>query len=299
MLIKCVAAALVTVLACLLGSNHLTAILMWPLHHVGRTITPKAEVPVLLGTNLIGKLPASAFAFPAGVTNQTGTLRIVAVPAGSNYTLTAEFDSAPLEIRSGIPTIKSYDPLDPIMVALKLALYGGLILASPLLLFFIGQFVLPALKVNEKKILYRAVAFGSVLFFIGVAFCYFLVAGVALFATVQFAQWMGFGADEWRAKEYITFMCRFMLGMGVAFELPVVILTLVKIELLSYEQLVRFRSYAIVGNMVVAAFVTPTGDPFTMLLMAVPLQFLYELSVGVAWYWRRKERQQAALGEPA
>jgi sec-independent protein translocase protein TatC len=151
------------------------------------------------------------------------------------------------------------------------------------------------LKVREKNILFRAVAFGSVLFFIGVAFCYFLVAGIALLATVQFSEWLGFSADQWRAESYITFMCRFMLGMGLAFELPVVILTLVKIELLDYERLVKFRSYAIIGNLVLAAFATPSGDPFTMFLMAIPLQLLYEISVIVAWYWQRKARNQAAM----
>lgn len=295
MLIKCAVAVAVAVLVCLIAGNRLAAVLMWPLNQSGRTITLANEVPVLLGTNLLGKLPISALGFPAENTNHGGTLRLMPLPSGTNFLLSAQFDPAPLEIRSGTPILKNYEPLGGIMVALKLGIYGGLILASPFLLLFIGQFVLPALKVTEKQILYRAVAFGSVLFFIGVAFCYFLAAGVALFATVQFSQWMGFGADEWRAGEYMTFMCRFMLGMGLAFELPVVILTLVKIGLLNYEQLVRFRSYAIVGNLVLAAFATPSADPFTMLLMALPLQFLYELSVWVAWYWHRKElRQQAA-----
>jgi len=144
--------------------------------------------------------------------------------------------------------------------------------------------------------LFRAVAFGSVLFFLGVAFCYFVLAGVALIATVEFSRWLGFGADEWRAEEYVTFMFRFMLGMGIGFELPVVILTLVKVGLLDYKSLARFRSYAIIGNLVIAAVATPSADPLTMMLMAVPLQFLYEVSVWIAWYWHRRDERRAAAG---
>jgi sec-independent protein translocase protein TatC len=89
-------------------------------------------------------------------------------------------------------------------------------------------------------------------------------------------------------------MCKFMLGMGVGFELPVVILTLVKIGLLDYGKLAGFRSYAIVGNLVIAAFATPSADPITMFLMALPLQFLYEVSTLIAWYWQWREHKRPA-----
>jgi sec-independent protein translocase protein TatC len=180
------------------------------------------------------------------------------------------------------------------MVALKLSIYGGIVLAAPLLILFIGQFVLPALKVNEKRMVYQAVGVGVGLFLVGVAFCYLLVSVFALGATVQFSNWLGFTSDEWRADSYIGFMTKFMLGMGLAFELPVVLLTLVRIGILDYDQLRRFRSYAVVLNLVISAFVTPSGDPFTMLILAIPLHLLYEISVFVARYWERKEAAQDA-----
>ncbi|MCL4786988.1 MAG: twin-arginine translocase subunit TatC [Verrucomicrobia bacterium] len=298
MLIKCVVAVLVAMLVCLVGGKYLVTFLTWPLNHAPQFLAKadkSTEVPVLLGTNVLGRLPPATLDLPANETNRF-VLRLLPKADGTNLVLAMQLDTQPPDLKqSSTPGLITLGPLSPILVALKLAIYGGLILASPFLLYFIGQFVLPALKVREKSILFRAVAFGSVLFFIGVAFCYLVVSGFALMATVQFSEWMGFGAEQWRAEEYITFMCRFMLGMGLAFELPVVILTLVKIELLDYEQLVRFRQYAIVGNLVLAAFATPSGDPFTMFLMAIPLQFLYEISVLVAWYWKRKERKQAAL----
>jgi sec-independent protein translocase protein TatC len=133
------------------------------------------------------------------------------------------------------------------------------------------------------------VGFGSFLFFLGVAFCYCIIMQVALLATVQFSSWLGFVADEWRADAYISFVSKFMLGMGISFQLPVVLLTMVKIGLLDYQKLSKFRTYWVVINLVICAFATPSGDPVTMLTMAIPLHILYEISVFIAWLWRRRD----------
>jgi sec-independent protein translocase protein TatC len=115
---------------------------------------------------------------------------------------------------------------------------------------------------------------------------------VALMATVEFSGWLGFGADEWRAEDYISFVCIFMLVMGVSFELPIVLLALVKIGLLSYETLSRYRPYWVVIELVVCAFLTPSGDPFTMFLMALPLHVLFEISLLIARYWRWRDARR-------
>jgi len=80
--------------------------------------------------------------------------------------------------------------------------------------------------------------------------------------------------------------------MGLAFELPVVILTIVKIGLLDHVKLRKFRSYWIVLSLIISAFITPSGDPFTMVLFAMPLWVLYEISVVVAWYWHRRDTKR-------
>jgi sec-independent protein translocase protein TatC len=294
MLVKSVVAIVLGMLVCMVAGNKLVQFLTWPLEHARGVRPIPKEVPLLLGTNVLGRLSAPALAEATGNTNPVTALHLTPVMLGTNVILAVEPDTNIVRFAArNIPTLKNYTPLGGIMVALKLAIYGGLILSSPFLFYFIGSFVLPALKVREKKILYRAVAFGSVLFFLGVAFCYFVLAGVALIATVEFSQWLGFGADEWRAEEYISFMCQFMLGMGLGFELPVVILTLVKIGLIGYDGLTKFRRYAIVANLVIAAIATPSADPFTMFLMAIPLHLLYELSVLVAWYWQWRDRKRA------
>jgi sec-independent protein translocase protein TatC len=108
----------------------------------------------------------------------------------------------------------------------------------------------------------------------------------------MYSHWLGLGALEWRAEDYISFVCKFMLGMGLGFELPVVILTLVKIGVLDYHTLSKARRYMIVINLILGAVLT-TPEPITQLVMFVPLQFLYELTVWIAWYWDQPDRARA------
>jgi sec-independent protein translocase protein TatC len=302
-LIKCIVSMVLAMMVCLVAGKYLVVFLMWPLRTAEYLFQPSTKnVPILIGrsTNELGRVQLSEFGAELWGTNASvGALRLVPWTMGTNTVLVVQTEARTIaEPPKNLVTIKNYSPIEGIMVAMKLALYGGVLLAAPFLFLFIGQFVLPALKVHEKRMLYNAVGTGTILFFIGVAFCYFIVSAVALGATVQFSQWLGFSADEWRADAYIGFMCKFMLGMGLAFELPVVILTLVKIGLLDYAKLAGFRSYAIVGNLVVSAFATPSGDPITMMVMAAPLQLLYEISVFISWLWERKAKK-LAQAQPA
>ena len=163
-------------------------------------------------------------------------------------------------------------------MARQVAMYGGLIIAAPVLLYFIAQFVFPALKLKEKKYIFRALFIGSGLFLVGISFCYFVLMPVALSASQMYSNWLGFGASQWRAEDYISFVCKFMLGMGLGFELPVVILTLVKIDVISHTTLAKARRYMIVINLIPGAVLT-TPEVVTQILMFIPLQFLYEATV--------------------
>ena len=114
---------------------------------------------------------------------------------------------------------------------------------------------------------------------------------IALSTAALFAQWLQFGADVWRAEDYIKFVCKFMIGMGLAFELPVIILLLVKIGILDYKKLSKFRMYWVVINLVLASVLTPP-DIVTQVLMALPMQLFYELSVFIAWIWYRRDKKR-------
>lgn len=299
MLIKVISSIALGMLVCLVASDKLVSFLMWPLKHA-QTMLPLSHqrVPLLLGTNQISKVTPGSLGLSSTPSNRVTAVAFRPVWTGTNYVVTFEVETHPLPAgdEPDMVVLKNYGPISAFMVALKLALYGGLVLSSPFVIFFIGQFVLPALKVKEKAFLYRVAGFGSVLFIAGIAFCYFLIIQVALMASVQFSQWMGFGADEWRAEDYVSFVSKFMLGMGLSFQLPLVILTLVKIGLVSYQNLSAWREYFIIGNLVVSAVVTPSGDPLTMVLMALPLQVLYEASLLIARSWARKEAAREAAG---
>ena len=183
-------------------------------------------------------------------------------------------------------------PVGGFIVALQVALYGGLLLASPFVFYFVAGFIFPALKMREKYYVYRGLGFGLCLFFLGVSFCYFVLLPVALSASVLYSNWLGFQANQWRAEDYISFVCKFMLGMGVGFQMPVVLLTLVRIGVLSYSSLSKMRKYMIVINLILGAVLT-TPEVITQVLMAIPLQLLYEISVWIAWYWERRDRKRA------
>ncbi len=189
--------------------------------------------------------------------------------------------------------LNTLSPAGGFFVAFQVAFYGGLALSSPLILYFIATFVFPALKMKERRYVYRGLAYSVPLFAIGVSFCYFILMPVALSASQLYSNWLGFSASMWRAEDYISFVCKFMLGMGLGFQMPVVILVLVKIGILNYAILSKARRYMIVINLVLGAVLT-TPEVLTQVLMAVPLQLLYEITVWIAWYWERKERKRAA-----
>ena len=109
----------------------------------------------------------------------------------------------------------------------------------------------------------------------------------------MYSNWLGLSAYQWKADEYISFVCKFMLGMGLGFEMPVIILTLVKIGVLNYRILRAGRRYMIVINLVLGALLT-TPEVITQVIMFLPLQILYEISVWVAWYWERQEKKKQA-----
>jgi sec-independent protein translocase protein TatC len=152
---------------------------------------------------------------------------------------------------------------------------------------------MPALKIREKKYFMRAFYFGTALFLAGVAFAYFGVMPAALKFAQLYGDWMGVDVPLWNAVDYSSFLIKFMLGMGAGFELPVVLLALVKIGVLNYDKLSKLRRYMIVINLVLGGLLT-TPEVFTQICMAVCLQVLFEVAVWIAWYWERQEKRRQA-----
>lgn len=194
-----------------------------------------------------------------------------------------------LEQRGNLKMMSALKPTETFMLSMKLSFYAGIVLAFPLLLLFILQFVLPGLHRHEKRVLWPAMAVGFGLFLGGVFFAYF---GVLPRALKFFYEWSGsLGvSNDWRIGEYISFAMQFTLLFGLAFELPVVVMVFVKLGMLSYETMSSTRSYAIVAIFIAAAVLTPTPDVMTLLLMALPMILLYEICIWLAWFDRRNNR---------
>jgi sec-independent protein translocase protein TatC len=285
-------------LVCLIAANQVLTVVTWPLKRADKYRKPPGtELFWIAGTNTLGTSnPGTEFIRQFGITNQT-RLGFDLVPKliGSNYVLTVEVitnDARLSAIKPRGTILRNLSPVGGFWVAFQVALYGGIVFAAPYLIYVIGGFVLPALKIKEKKYVLRGFVIGSGLFMMGVFFCYFFLMPMALRASFQYSEWLGFAADEWRAEEYISFVCKFMLGMGLGFELPVVVLTLVKIGVLNYARLKSMRRYMIVVNLFLGAILT-TPEVVTQVLMFIPLQGLYELSVWIAGYWEKDERGKA------
>ncbi|HEY0551364.1 MAG TPA: twin-arginine translocase subunit TatC [Verrucomicrobiae bacterium] len=141
---------------------------------------------------------------------------------------------------------------------------------------------------SRRKYLWKGSALGAGLFVMGISLCYFFVLPLIMPANQQYAAWLGIETPHLWGTPYTSFVCKLLLGFGAAFALPAGLLTLVNIEILDYRRLVGLRRYVIVFNLVLGALLT-TPEVVTQLLMFVPLQLIYEVSVSLAWYSQWKE----------
>ena len=176
-------------------------------------------------------------------------------------------------------TLIATSVISPFMVPLKIMLMAAFKLALPVVLWQIWAFVAPGLYSHEKKLVLPLVISSSVLFFIGVAFCYFFVFGQVFKFIQGFAPKAITAAPDIEA--YLDFVLSMFLAFGMAFEVPIVVIVLARMNIVSIEKLKGFRSYFIVVAFVVAAIVTPP-DVVSQLALAIPMCILYELGIWAA-----------------
>ena len=209
----------------------------------------------------------------------------VCLIAGPNIRAFLEYPLQRSGVKIDLTTLK---PLGPFMTAMKVAFWGGLCISFPYILWVIGQFVFPALKKNEKPYFRKAFVIGGGLFFIGLIVCYWYIMPIALYGTWQFSVWWGIKVVQWEMQEYFQFVVMFMLGMGVSFEIPVIILTLVRVGIIPHEWMVKGRAYFLIGNLIFCAFITP--DAISTIFMVVPVQLLMEICILISKHWERQKR---------
>lgn len=173
-------------------------------------------------------------------------------------------------------------PADPFFIQIQVSAMGGIIVSLPFILYFVAGFILPALTPKEKGYLFPVFTAGALLFFAGIAFCYFLVLPQTFEFFVEYNAWMGVKAN-WTLQNYIDFTVQMLLGLGIAFEFPLVLMLLNLLGILPARTLRSYRRHAIVVVVVVAACITPSSDPLSLAMLSVPLYLLYEVCVWLTW----------------
>ena len=192
------------------------------------------------------------------------------------------YDLLAAPLKANLPpgtTLIATNVISPFLVPLKITLLAGFMLALPVVLYQVWAFVAPGLYSHEKKLVMPLVVSSTLLFFVGVAFCYFFVFGQVFRFIQSFAPKSITAAPDIEA--YLSFVLTMFIAFGAAFEVPVVVVVLARMGLVSIEKLRGFRSYFIVLAFIVAAVITPP-DVVSQLALAIPMVLLYEVGIWAA-----------------
>ncbi|SDR69799.1 twin-arginine translocase subunit TatC [Opitutus sp. GAS368] len=299
-LIRSLIAVGVALLLCLTFVDRLVAIVEYPLRNIDLFEKPQPTVSFEIGSTRLGPYTVTREQFaglPAGaaphVVFQVGTAKVGPQQVAALRLLpdAPGADVSPLHVR-----LHNFGPAEGFFIAFHVALYGALILSAPFWMYFIGSFIMPALKQTERQAIFPWVGWSLFLFLAGVLSTYFVLLPVALRASVAYSDLLGFEGLDWRAEDYISFVTHFIFGMGLGFQFPIVVLFLVKLGYLTHAQLAKYRRHVCVASFILGAVLT-TPEVITQVAMAIPLYLLYEICIWIAWYWERKQR--GALAAPA
>ena len=184
--------------------------------------------------------------------------------------------------------------VEPFFIYLKVALYAGLFIAAPGILWQIWAFVAPGLYRRERRAILPFVLAATLFFLAGAAFCYTVILPPAFEFLINSA-----GPDikpVLMMDEQLGLVMALILAFGIIFELPLVLTFLGMVGIVDHKFLAKYRRHAIVLNVLIAAIVTPTGDPFNLALMAIPMVLCYELGVLGAWVFGKKNQQTRLAG---
>jgi sec-independent protein translocase protein TatC len=186
--------------------------------------------------------------------------------------------------------------ISPFLVPLKIMLMTGFLVALPVVLYQAWAFVAPGLYTHEKKLVMPLVISSTLLFFIGVAFCYFFVFGQVFKFIQSFAPKSITAAPDIEA--YLSFVLTMFVAFGLAFEVPIVVIVLARMKIVSIQKLKDFRSYFIVLAFIIAAIVTPP-DVVSQLALAIPMVILYEVGIWAAQLFIKHTRAPDDAGPEA
>jgi len=182
--------------------------------------------------------------------------------------------------------LQNLKPFGQIFLYFEVAIIIGLILSFPNVVYQIWKFISPALKEKEKKYITSIVIFTTFCFVCGVIFAYFVMLPLALKFAAQFGS--PSIENNFAINEYFSIVLSVILGAGLVFELPMLSFFLTKIGILNPNFMKKYRRHAIVAIMIIAAVLTPGTDPVSQIILAIPLVFLYEISILVSKIFQKK-----------
>lgn len=187
------------------------------------------------------------------------------------------------------------DPLQGVATRLRVSLYLGIIIALPVILWQLWRFITPALHAHEKRYAAPFVASSLVLFGIGAT-----IAWLTWPAALTFL--IGFSGSSvvpaFTPDRYVNLVLLLVIAFGLSFLFPVLLVALQLVGVLTHQQLAKSRRFAMVGVVVFGAVATPSGDPISLVAMALPMYVFYEASIVIGWWVARSKRKKLAAGPP-
>lgn len=195
---------------------------------------------------------------------------------------------------AGDVALQTLRPTEGIETYFRVSLLAGVVLAMPVILFEFWRFIQPALSRNEQRYVYVFIPSALLLFGLGIAFAWFILAPAAIYFLANFMP--DIFRAEWTGQEYISFVTRLLLWIGLSFQMPIIVYIVARVGLVTAATLRQQWRVAVVIIAVLAAVITPSIDPVTMLLTMAPLFTLYVLSIGLAAVGQRQfERSMQAI----
>jgi sec-independent protein translocase protein TatC len=192
---------------------------------------------------------------------------------------------------SGSKTLYIFDPIDGLSTRLRVASYGGLILAMPVVLWQIWRFIVPALHAKEKRYAVPFITSSIFLFLLGGLLAY-LTLGKAIEFLIA---WSGSDVGAlFQVSKYIRLVGLMVAAFGIGFQFPVLLVFLMLVGVFTPQQLIKQWRYSLIIIVIVAAVITPSGDPISLFALAIPMTILYFISYFIGLFFQRRKRRQEA-----
>lgn len=193
---------------------------------------------------------------------------------------------------SELALLQTLRPTEGIETFFKVGMLGGAILAMPMILYQVWLFIAPGLEKREKRYVYLFLPIAFALFGLGIWFAWVVLVPAAVSFLSTFMPQIF--ATEWTGEEYVSFILAMLFWLGVSFEMPVIAYFVARVGVVEAKSLSQHWRYAVVGIAFLAAAITPSIDPITMLLTMAPLLVLYVLSIGTAYIGQRQFQRSMA-----